>query len=278
MKIFLLTNTNKQCAWNTLKVLIEYSKKNSNFVVVLDQKYDIFLESPVLYKKIFYVDSANVSDLFKDNEVVHLDFSIGWFVHHCRTYEEYAKLMVLEDKHAEVSLLEFYKNSSINRKINKFLSDNDDCKYSNVLVSIENEDYFDIINDYLKDKVNIIIPTDDFTSIELYFLTYMCDFVITDGGVVYTMANDISKPTFVICDKPYNNIEKKDTTFIFDPFKNDLAVEPPKIFELDYEQAVRVNHQIMQYSRIQDLLYTELKECLDKFFIPYVISDSTTHT
>lgn len=278
MKIFLLTNTDKQCAWSTLKVLVEYSKINSNFLIVLDQKYDIFLEVPNLYKKIYYINSANVSDLFKNNEIVHLDFSIGWFTSHCKTYEEYAKLMILDDRDSRVSALSFYQNSKIANKINSYLEECNKHQYSNVLVSIGNKDYFDVVNDFLKSKVNVILPPEDFTSIELYFLTHACDFAVVDGGFAYAMANDIEKPTFVICDKPYNNIEKKDTTFIFDPFKNDLAIEPPKLFELDYEHAHRINHQIMQYSKIQDLLYTELNDCLNKYLIPYVISDNTIHT
>lgn len=259
-KAFIFKNTNQNVAWLSAKYLANYS---SEFIAVFDKEYDILKVQPKLYQKIYYFHTENVSTLLENYSVEVLDFDLDMFANKCSTYEEYLSKKITSNP-SKINL-----KQNVNIELDKIIASFDKHQYVDVFLSVKDEEYLKICEDYLKDICNIIYYEDN-SIIDLHYIISKCSFVITDNNIEYLIAKEIQKPVFVIVDNYKVNVAKEFTTFIFDPYKNDTYLLPPVEFCNDRRNAELINSQIIDHSSIKDLLTVELQDALDKFKIPYV--------
>lgn len=271
MKTFIFSNSNRHSVWLSAKALIEYSKEDSNFYAIFDTKNDILTQIPELYGKVYFNDDSNVvRDRIIGRDVVHLDFDIDWFISGHNNYEEYIGFKIFGDTKKDCPKLKFYISNEKTKQIKDYITKFDKCNFSNVFLNINNADYYSIVEEFLKDKVNLITINNEITTMERYFIISMCEYAVTDTDVEHIICNELGIPNFVIIDNPQNSLRKNKFCDIFNPFKNDLKRVPPAIFKNDHELAKNINDQIIQYSNIDELLCKEIQDSLDKFKISYV--------
>ena len=263
MQAFIFTNTNPSIAWLSAKALASYAAKRNNFVAVFDHEYDILEQIPELYQKIYFLNMPNIFKTIRDCELTILDFDLDMFANNCNTYQEYINLKISETSNT-LSL-----HTDANNQLDKIITDSDKHQFTDVFLSIKDQKYFRLCKEYLDDLVNVI--THDTQSIvDLYYLINKCSFVVTDNQIEYLIAKDLNIPSFVVVDNLNVSVEKSKNTFIFDPFKNETNILPPKVFARDRALTKNVNSQIVDQNSVKDLLNIELKDALDKYKIPYV--------
>lgn len=263
MQAFIFKNTNSSIAWLSAKSLADYAAKGNNFVAVFDCEYDILEKIPELYQKVYFLNTPNVFKTIKDCELIILDFDLDMFANNCNTYQEYINLKISKTS----SVLNLHMDT--NSQLNKVIADYDKHQFTDVFLSIKDKKYFRLCKEYLDDLVNVI-TYDTQSIIELYYLINKCSFIVTDNQIEYLIAKELNIPSFVIIDNLYVTVEKSKNIFIFDPFKNETYMLPPKIFTRDRVITEKINSQIIDQDSVKELLNTELKDALDKYKIPYV--------
>ena len=263
MKAFIFKNTNKSTAWLSVKALINYAKCGNNFVVVFDKEYDILNEVPELYQRVYFLHTANVFKTIKDCELVILDFDLDMLVNNCASYQEYIELKIS----SLTSPLQLYLEE--NNHLDDIISQCNKHQFTDVLLSIKDPQCFNICKNYLDGLVNVI-TYDNASIIEMYYLINKCSFVVSDNQLEYLISKELNKPKFTIVNNLEVTVKKSNNTFVFDPFKNETHVLPPREFRNDREITKKVNSQIIDYNSVKDLLIDELKDALDKYKVPYV--------
>lgn len=295
-QVFLFYNTNMSIAYISLKVLELYAKNDKNFIVVFDKSYDILYYDPVLYKKFYTIDHLYIfENVIAPNQVTILDFGTDYETDVSINLEDYICSKILGKtvdlpKKACVPLIED------RIKIDKFITDHNQHKFSNVLfcpynIDQESTNFINVNNDWYDSKlksftpeivesiktfldpmINLIMiyPDHSYSSSELYYLVKNCDFVISNYDILYHFCKDLKKPNF--CNLAIHEYNEKtpDNCVIFDPYRNKKTVIPPKLFTESYKSSLNYNNRILSYIDIEELTLNEIKLALDKYSIAYV--------
>lgn len=270
MNVYILAHTDRNIAYECCKAFVALSKKTKDFKVVFDKEYDLLYELPELVGKIYFKNMNNVIDIFKNNNLVLLDFDLDWYLHGNEFYSEYIKEKILGSSDVKLPKINLQSNSVMDNKIKNIIQENDVHNYSNVFLGNVPSEIKPMILDFLQPRVNLIEKTEEMTTSEVYHLIRNCSFCISKPGFEQLIASDNLVPNFVIVDHANASINQQKNCYIYDPYKNDYFKFVPSFFERDYNHRLLANKQIFNIEQVQKSLFAELLDAFNNEKLPFV--------